>query len=538
MTDTLYCYARVSTSAQESDGTSLTTQVELARAKATDMGFDLKVFDEGAQSSSEDNISSRPKLIALLEEVDAGRCKHLFVYNPDRLSRNDEVWSFIRLKLKKANVTLHLSTGTYSLSSPTDKLLLHVMEAISEYDNTIRRQRSISGKSQKVKAGYWLGGPPPFGYKILERKLVPEEKEAKWVKFIFESYRDKKTARWIREQLFQNGVKTRRGNVRWSLGSIESLLTNTHYGGYYYVSFANSDEKIRVSCPSLIDSVLILAAASERERRTRQTRVKESSQKHFYQLRGLLFCGSCGARISGRIFAEQYRSVYYCPRKERSYAVSNPSKVQCLNRRYLKIEETDDLVWNTVVSILGRSHRFKEEIKRQVFPDGSAPNSADEVSQLKKAKKKLASEIAEVTNSIVTLETDKILKKRSIQEVERIIEEVEKFRMELQAKQDVIDEKIASLQSKSRWVDWLQKFSERVSKFSDFSPEERHDFLQGILKRIQVFTEDKQQHRLRLEFVVPYVDDSLTWTKGKDGKKRYEISDGKQSEEVLLPSKK
>jgi site-specific DNA recombinase len=77
-----------------------------------------------------------------------------------------------------------------------------------------------------------------------------------------------------------------------------------------------------------------------------------------------------------------------------------------------------------------------------------------------------------------------------------------------------------------------------VSKFSDFSPEERHDFLQGILKRIQVFTEDKQQHRLRLEFVVPYVDDSLTWTNGKDGKKRYEISDGKQSEEVLLPSKK
>ena len=62
--------------------------------------------------------------------------------------------------------------------------------------------------------------------------------------------------------------------------------------------------------------------------------------------------------------------------------------MQCLNRRYLKIKETDDLVWNTVVSILGRSHRFKEEMNRQVFPDGSAPNSADEVSQLKKAKKK------------------------------------------------------------------------------------------------------------------------------------------------------
>jgi site-specific DNA recombinase len=538
MTDALYCYARVSTSAQEAEGTSLVTQVEMAKKKAEELGFTLKIYDEGAQSSSNDSIDTRPRLTELLSEVDAGRCKHLFVYNTDRLSRNDETWHTIRLKLRKADVKLYIATGTFSFSSPSDELFLGLMENISKYDNALRRQRSIAGKSQKVKAGYWLGGPPPFGYKIVDKKLVVEEKEGKWVKFIFESYRDKKTTRWIRDQLFQHGVKTRREKIRWSLGSIEALLTNTHYGGYYYVSFANLEEKVRVSCPSLLESALVLAVSNERERRTRQTRVKESSQKHFYQLRGLLFCGSCGARISGRLYAEQYRSVYYCPRKERSYAVSNPSNVQCSNRRYLKIEETDDLVWNAVISVLGRSHRFKEEIKRQVFPEGSAPNSADEVARLKKAKKKLSVEIAEVTNSIVTLETDKILKKRSTHEVERIIQEVEKFRLELQAKQELLDDEIVSLQSKTRWVDWLHKFSEKVSKFSEFSPEERHEFLQGVLKRIQVFTEDKQQHRLRLEFAIPYVDDFLSWKKGKDGKRRYEINDGKQSEEVLLPSKK
>lgn len=538
MPETLYCYARVSSSAQESEGTSLSTQVELARRKAADLGFELKVFDEGAQSSSNDSITTRPKLMELLEEVDSGRCKHLFVYNTDRLSRNEETWALIRLKLRKADVTLHISTGTYSLSSPTDKLLLHVMEAISEYDNTIRKHRSVLGKTQKVKSGFWLGGPPPFGYKIVERKLAIEETESKWVRFIFESYRDKKTPRWIRDQLFLNGVKTRRGKVRWSLGSIEALLTNTHYGGFYYVTFSNSKEKVRVTCPQILDAPLLLSVAGERERRTRQNKVKDSNQRNFYLLKGLLFCGSCGARLSGRIFPQQYRSVYYCPRKERAYAASNATGEQCTNRRYLKIEETDDLVWNAVVSVLGRSHRFKEEVKRQVFPDGEAPNTAEEVAKLKRAKKKIADELTEVTNSLVTIETDKILKRRSADEIERIIASVENYRLELQSRQEDIDSQITSRQSRTRWVNWLQKFSEKVSEFSEFTPQERHDFLQGVLRRIVVITEDKQTHLLRLEFSVPYVDDSLTWSKGRGGKNRYEINDGKKFAEVELPSKK
>ena len=72
MAETLYCYARVSSSAQEAEGTSLSTQVELARKKAEELGFELKVFDEGAQSSSNDSITTRPKLMELLEEVDSG----------------------------------------------------------------------------------------------------------------------------------------------------------------------------------------------------------------------------------------------------------------------------------------------------------------------------------------------------------------------------------------------------------------------------------------------------------------------------------
>ena len=101
MINTLHIYTRVSTTVQKELGSSLDTQKELGIKKAKELGFEYKVWNEGAQSSSKDNLENRPALIDLLKEIDEGNVKHLFVFNTDRLSRNDLTWSVIKLKLVK-----------------------------------------------------------------------------------------------------------------------------------------------------------------------------------------------------------------------------------------------------------------------------------------------------------------------------------------------------------------------------------------------------------------------------------------------------
>ena len=75
MTQTLHIYTRVSTSAQETEGTSLDSQKELGKKLSKQLGLNYKVWNEGGQSSSKDDLDNRPVLVELLSEVDNGEVK-------------------------------------------------------------------------------------------------------------------------------------------------------------------------------------------------------------------------------------------------------------------------------------------------------------------------------------------------------------------------------------------------------------------------------------------------------------------------------
>ena len=92
----------------------------------------------------------------------------------------------------------------------------------------------------KVKAGCWHGGVPPFGYEIRNSKLSENKAESKWVKFIFKQALKGNSVASIKKDLDSNGVLARRGGL-WTLGSIESLMTNTHYLGHYTYTDGVSD---------------------------------------------------------------------------------------------------------------------------------------------------------------------------------------------------------------------------------------------------------------------------------------------------------
>ena len=537
----LHIYVRVSTVAQES-ATSIETQQELGIAQAKSLGCDYQIWNEGGQSSSGDDLSNRPILLGLLEEVDKGNVAKLFVFNTDRLSRNEETWGFIRLKLVKNNVALFTHSGNFSLYNPLDKLMLTLMSGISAYDNTIRAERSRLGKIKKARQGGWLGGPPPFGYSIEDSKLIENKEESKWVNYIFQAYSDNKTPRDIRQHLLKHGVKTRRGKLVWSIGSIEKLLTNTHYGGFHYVIDSKTKEQFRIDCPQIVSSSLVLAVQEARKRRTRQTRVSESNQKNFYLLRDFLRCANCGSRYSGRIFPQQYRAIYYCPKMERNYASTKGEEhKKCDNRRYLKIEETDKLVWDTVVEVLSKSHLFKEEIKQQVKgeDDGSELLSRSElIKELKKKNKQLQKEVDDITKSLINLETDSILKRRNESELKAIIKNVESERARLLSIKEQNTLQIHTLETKSKWLDWVSKFGEKIEKMQDFSEVEKQMFLKGVLEKITASTLDKQAHELVIRFKIPYVNDTFEWKNTKARGQGYILGEGENEVSVDIDTSK
>ncbi len=537
---TLFIYTRVSTTSQEEGGTSLDTQKDLGIRKSQELGFDYFLFNEGGQSSSHDDFNNRPALAKLLSRIDGGEIKHLFVYNTDRLSRNKMTWGVIRLKLLQQNVTLYTTSGIYNSTSPTDDLLLGILSEISSYDNSLRTERTRLGKLNRIRQSYWLGGPPVYGYKLVDKKLVPDEYESKWVNYIFEQFVEKIPVREIKMGLLGNGVQTRRKNDVWSLGSIEKLLTNTHFIGVYYVTDRKSGEIIKCECEPII-SLDLFNRASDLKKIRSSRKVREGNQKHFYLLRDFLICGHCGSRFSGKTQSDTSRSVYYCPRKEKNY-VNEHSKhhKDCTNNRYLKINLTDDLVWNTVIDVLTNSKQFKEQIKGEVLVERrSYQSQKTDIEKHSNSLKKLDKEIRDSLNlkKSTTLQFD-VLKLQNFtdesqeHENSRIIYNIEEYIRKLESKKYDLNKKIHDLEGQVEWIDWVSEFRKNLKKLSDSTDEEKHYLMSRIIESINVFTVDKKTHKLIIEFKLPYVNDELTWNSPSNKTLGYVVSNGMKTKEL------
>ena len=321
---TRHIYTRVSTAAQRDDGTSLQTQLEQGTARAKQLGLKTRHWDEGGKSSHHEDLAARPTLAALYEAIKDGEVKHLFVYDQSRLSRNDNVASIFRYECNKQGVTLYTKDGHLDLSNPQDKFLKQILDGLSEFDNAIRAERTRLGKLNRSRSGGWHGGPPPFGYKLVNRRLVIEPNESKWVKRMFSEAFEGQSPQKIKQLLDSNAVSPRRGGL-WTIGSVAALLKNSHYIGNYAFNDRKSEELVTVTCPAIVDADLWKAVQLKRKRQ--YSRVpQQNPTKHFYLLRDLMFCGHCGRPIAGRQRMSKREQFYYCANKEREWAKQGGSK--------------------------------------------------------------------------------------------------------------------------------------------------------------------------------------------------------------------
>ena len=83
---------RVSSDVQESDGNSLDVQEEMGVELAKRLGFTPVIYNEGSQSTFRVEVTSRLKLVELLDDIKKGIIDKIWVFNTDRLGRESRSW--------------------------------------------------------------------------------------------------------------------------------------------------------------------------------------------------------------------------------------------------------------------------------------------------------------------------------------------------------------------------------------------------------------------------------------------------------------
>ena len=538
----LHIYRRVSTKGQEGKY-SLGIQLKKGKSLSKKLRLDYKDWSEGGKSGSSENIEEREVLSELFLHIQEGKVKHLFVQDLSRLSRNPMVSSMLRVELEKHEVKLYTDNSEMDFGSDEQTLLYDFMSSINQFFVKIQTKKSKLGKVEHFKRGGYRGGTFPMGYKSKKvdglRRLVIVPKESEYIRKIFEWYDNDKTIKQIGRILDKDKFPPRRSKV-WNFQSVVNILRNPLYIGVdtmvdktrkdkdgNYPIMKNIDESIRIVDDKLfgrvqqkIDDILTIRNQLRR-------------MKHEVLLRGKLWCDSCGSIFGVRVKPQKNERYYYCRSKENNWRELNKKKIKdCKIIKALNIPNTDSIVWETLVNILGDSHHIKEIIKEQEFQKKkeleSKTDNTELLKKLNSSKRTILRKIKDYDERgdenrewYLGGEITKV-------EYEKGIKIIEKGKSEYWNQYRQIDLRIQNIKDKKLWIEWLDTHTSWVKNIHKIeSIEERKELLNKYVNRILVsFNKDKNLHSLEMNLKIPMVNDSYKVVGSSGGKRNYEIISG------------
>ena len=127
----------------------------------------------------------RPALQRLLRDVESGRIDVIVVYKVDRLSRSLTDFARIVEVFEKNNVSFVSITQQFNTTTSMGRLTLNVLLSFAQFEREVIGERIRDKFAASRRKGMWMGGMPPLGYDVRDRKLVVNENEAELVRLIF-----------------------------------------------------------------------------------------------------------------------------------------------------------------------------------------------------------------------------------------------------------------------------------------------------------------------------------------------------------------
>ena len=163
-------------------------------------------YDDGGFSGG--NIE-RPGLRRLMADIEAGKIDIVVVYKIDRLTRNLTDFAKLVEVFDRHGVSFVSVTQQFNTATSMGRLMLNVMLSFAQFEREVTGER-IRDKIAASKAkGMWMGGTPPLGYDVVERKLLVNEQEADLVRYIFRRYGEHGSAADLVRELEIEGRTTK-----------------------------------------------------------------------------------------------------------------------------------------------------------------------------------------------------------------------------------------------------------------------------------------------------------------------------------------
>src|SRR6516225_1163721 len=155
-------------------------------------------YDDGGFSGA---TMGRPALQRLLADITAGRVDNVVVYKIDRLTRSLPDFAKIVEILDARSASFVSVTQQFNTTTSMGRLTLNVLLSFAQFEREVIGERIRDKIAASKKKGMWMGGVPPLGYRVQDRKLVIIDGEAELVRSVFRRYAELGSVRLLKTEL-------------------------------------------------------------------------------------------------------------------------------------------------------------------------------------------------------------------------------------------------------------------------------------------------------------------------------------------------
>lgn len=330
-------YARFSSDNQREE--SIDAQVRACKSYCKNKGYLVThIYRDEAKSGTK--LVGRDAYNQMLVDAKDDLFDIVIFHKVDRNARNE--YDYYTTKRTFAQLGIKYEYAVQNIdNTPEGQMMESMLVGFAAYYSRNLAKETKKGLNENAYKAQFNGGTAPFGYKIVDKHYVIDEREADGVRMIFKMYLSGQGYLEISKALAEKGYKTKSGK-NFSKASIHDILRNEKYIGTYTFNRITkkadgtrnshgkpSEELIRVenAVPAIIsksDFVMV-------------QKIKDDNRKHAarflapkpYLLTGKIFCEHCGSPMNGhRIHrAGKEYSYYGCNRKERVAGERCPNKL-------------------------------------------------------------------------------------------------------------------------------------------------------------------------------------------------------------------
>lgn len=379
----------------------------------------------------------RPDFQRMIADASKKQFDRVLVWKLDRFARNRYDSALYKHKLKQHGV--RVISAMENVGDGDESILLEaLLEASAEYYSLDLKKKIVRGQRENIAKGKWCGGGIAYGYKVVDGRLVADEKNAPIIRYVFEQYAEGVSMKDIIDELKKRGVRAT-GGKELSYNTFSRAIVNpTYIGRYTY-----RGEVVEGLAEALIDIDTFNKAQKWVKARTQAPASQKAKVE--YLLQGKAFCGNCGAPMvgeSGKSSTGRVYNYYSCAVRKKKHACKK------------KNEKKDFIEWyvveQTVQYVLTPS-RIRD-IAKSVVAEYDKEFSGTKIEEYEKAIKQFDRELNKLVDALV--DAPKVAHKRIYEKMEEL--EAQKASMETELTKLRIAGEIRFTEEEVRA--WLRRF--------------------------------------------------------------------------------